>query len=83
MKYIGKITSITHTSETMDRSLAYAVFKIAENGSVSVDQASELKKQFVRISRLIHPDKCPKNNAKEAFQVVEKRNVSIKIVKPC
>ena len=34
---------------------------------------ADLKKSFVKFSRLLHPDKCPLSAAKEAFQVIERR----------
>ena len=39
---------------------------------------TELKKNFVKLSRLLHPDKCPLDEAKSAFQAIEASNRKLK-----
>ena len=51
----------------MDRTIAFKVMKL--DMKIDGENAkSELKKNFVRLSRLLHPDKCPLDDAKAAFQ---------------
>jgi len=76
---IDRILNIVknYDSVKQDRTLAFLVMKL--DRSLDAESAkTELKKNFVKLSRLLHPDKCPLGNAKAAFQAIEASNRKLK-----
>ena len=56
-----------------DRTMAFQIMKLNPRKVVWDELKSELKKNYRASCRLLHPDKCPLEDAKAAFQIVEGR----------
>ena len=76
---IDRILQIVRNYDSVkqDRTVAFLVMKLDKK--LDAESAkTELKKNFVKLSRLLHPDKCPLEDAKAAFQAIEASNRKLK-----
>merc|ERR1712096_537812 len=77
IKEINRIMDITKrysrelnlTGIENDKGLAYEIMKLNKNKVIWSELRQELKKEFHRISRMVHPDRFPEENLKEAATI--------------